>query len=138
MEILEVHQLADLDRPLAVWRAIRRALHPLDRLGQRVDFDDREACDELFDSVNGPSMTLRWSPLNSTRVDVGVSPSAARRIPAFTAASLYFCIAANASGFGGGPGGPALDSCFAMAMMRKRIVLSWIRFVSVAAPSRPH
>src|SRR5262245_38412839 len=36
-----------------------------------------------FVSVNGPSMTVRSSPLNSTRApfDVGLSPSAARRTP---------------------------------------------------------
>ena len=51
-------------------------------------------------------------------------------MPAFTASSLYCCIAANASGFGGGP---ASDSFVAMPMTMKRIVLSWIRFGTVAA-----
>ena len=42
-------------------------------------------------------------------------------MPAFTASSLYFCIVANASGFGGGA---ASDSFVAMAMTMKRIMLS--------------
>src|SRR5258705_863615 len=74
-------------------------------------------------SVNGPSMTVRLSPLNFTRApfEVGPSPSAASRTPAFAASSLYFCIATNASGFGGGA---VSDSFVAIPMTMKRIVLS--------------
>ena len=53
--------------------------------------------------------------------DLGPRPSAARRIPAFTASSLYFCIATNASGFGRSPGP---GSFFAMPMTLKPIGLS--------------
>src|SRR3954447_4411821 len=76
-----------------------------------------------FASANGPSITVILSPLNFTRApaEVGASPSAARRIPAFASSSLYCCIAANASGVGGGP--PS-DSFVAMPMTMKRIVLS--------------
>src|SRR5687767_7065433 len=46
-----------------------------------------------FVSANGPSMTVRLSPLNFTRApfEVGASPSAARRIPAFASSALLHC-----------------------------------------------
>src|SRR5215217_3182030 len=86
-----------------------------------------------FVSVNGPSMTVRLSPLNFTRApcEVAASPSAARRTPACASSALYCCIAANSSAVGGGA---ASDSFVAMTMTMKRIVLSGIRFGPVVAP----
>src|SRR5215218_9962859 len=52
-----------------------------------------------FVSVNGPSTTVFWFPLNTTRAprELGCSPSPASMTPAFTNSSLYLPISANCS-----------------------------------------
>jgi hypothetical protein len=58
-----------------------------------------------FVSVNGPSVTVRFGPLNRTRApnELGFSPSPAFIIPAFTSASLYFPMSASNCSLGSVP-----------------------------------
>src|SRR5256885_1027707 len=55
-----------------------------------------------FDSVNGPSITVRVVPENFTRLplELGCKPSPASITPAFASCSLNFPISANSSFFG--------------------------------------
>src|SRR5262249_38364127 len=76
-----------------------------------------------FDSVNGPSITVRLVPSKRTRLplELACSPSPASMTPAFTNSSLNLPIAARISG----PGRtPASDSLLAFTMTMTRIVVS--------------
>ena len=55
-----------------------------------------------FDSVNGPSITVRVEPENLTRapLELGCKPSPASITPAFTSSALNFPIAASSSALG--------------------------------------
>src|SRR6185369_10579261 len=71
-------------------------------------------------SVNGPSTTVRLLPENLMRApwELGFSPSAASRMPAFTSSSLYFPIAVSSSVLGNLP---ASLSALALSITRKRM-----------------
>src|SRR5208282_1016307 len=68
-------------------------------------------------SVKGPSMTVRFSPENRTRLpfEVGCSPSAASSTPALTSSSLNFPISASSFCFGITP---ASDFSLALTMTK--------------------
>src|SRR5439155_198363 len=59
-----------------------------------------------FDSVKGPSMTVRFPPANLTRAPsaLGWRPERSSRTPAFASSSLYLPIAASSSSLGSWPG----------------------------------
>src|SRR5215472_3738622 len=76
-----------------------------------------------FDSVNGPSITVRLPSAKLTRLplELAWSPSPASMMPAFTSSSLYFPIFSRISRLGRTP---ASDSLLAFTITMTRIVLS--------------
>src|SRR5215470_1649627 len=73
-----------------------------------------------FDSVKGPSMTLRFEPRYLIRqpFEVGCKPVASRRTPAFASSSWYAAIASNISHLGMAP---ASVSFVALTMIMNRM-----------------
>src|SRR2546429_6836190 len=68
-----------------------------------------------FDSVKGPSTTVRFPPENLMRapLELGCRPARSRSTPAFSSSSLYFPIADRSSSLGILP---ASESLFAGKM----------------------
>src|SRR6266542_3956678 len=75
-----------------------------------------------FDSVKGPSMTVRFPPENLTRAPsaLGWRPERSSRTPAFASSSLYLPIAASSSSLGSWPGFGS-----PLIIKRNRMVLSF-------------
>src|SRR5260370_36551410 len=65
-----------------------------------------------FDSVTGPSTTVRLPPENLTRAaaEVGFSPERSSRTPSFCSSSLYFPIAAKCASVGIWPASDCSDA----------------------------
>src|SRR2546429_321380 len=73
-----------------------------------------------FDSVKGPSTTVRFPPENLMRapLELGCRPARSRSTPAFSSSSLYFPIADRSSSLGILP---ASESLFAFTIIMNRI-----------------
>src|SRR6266571_1560731 len=89
-----------------------------------------------FDSVKGPSTTVRFCPAYLTRhpFDVACSPEASSSTPAFCSSSWYFAISVRIFSCGMTP---ASESFVAFTMIMKRIVFSLLTFRVRPGDPRP-
>src|SRR5262249_52838843 len=89
-----------------------------------------------FVSVNGPSVTVRWPPLNFTRapLELGCSPSPASITPAFTSCSLYLPIFSRISALGSAP---VSGSALALTITMNRMSVPFRVWVGIRVSELP-
>jgi hypothetical protein len=116
-------QLANL--ALAVTANLDEAPGPLDRLLLRRDFDQREATDDFFDSVKGPSVTAILPLARRTRAPsaLGRHPSVESKTPEADISPISLPMSSIVCGLGGP---------FSSALNTHKNLISFLLVVSVS------